>query len=181
VNLSFCKGPVAVYICWQAFVLSWWTSPSRTQSLSDTRRSHVSVLITYSYAHFSNGSRILLLCRLLSCWCWLLFLFLPLQNYNVSWTCSGCYKSHDSKLVSKHTTTDFSNLQRDHTYSFYVFALTTFGDGKMSTTTATISRYFGQVQNLRQSSTNYTLTLQWDKPSDVEAKDIEVSCHLFFG
>jgi len=116
------------------------------------------------------------------CLNYVLILFLPLQNYNISWNCSGCYsQSSDSKLVLKDTITRVPNLQRGDTYSFYVYAHTNFGDGEVSTTTATISRYFGQIQNLRQTLTNYTLTLQWDQPSDVEAKDIKVSCHLFLG
>lgn len=80
----------------------------------------------------------------------------------------------------KSTTTSVPNLERDQTYSFYVYAKTTFGNGALSNITATISRYFGQVQNLRQSFENYTLKLQWDKPSDVEAKDIKVSSAIYY-
>lgn len=80
----------------------------------------------------------------------------------------------------KGTTVSVPNLQRDQTYSFYVYAKTTFGNGALSNTTATISRYFGQVQNLRQSFKNYTLKLQWDEPSDVEAKDITVSSAIYY-
>ena len=100
----------------------------------------------------------------------------PLQNYNISWTCSGCYSHRSGTKVSlKDTTAIVSNLKRDQTYGFYVYANTIFGRGEISNTTVTISRFFGQVQNLRQSFKNYTLTLQWEKPSDVEAKDIKVS------
>ena len=106
-------------------------------------------------------------------------IFTTLQNYNISWICSGCYSQNSGSKVSlKDTTTRVSNLERDQTYSFNVYANTNFGPGEISTITATISRYFGQVQNLRQSMKNYTLTLQWDQPSDVEAKDIKVSCAL---
>lgn len=98
-----------------------------------------------------------------------------LQAYNISWTCSGCYSQRSGSKVSlKDTTTRVSNLERDQTYNFYVYANTNCGRGEKSTTTATISRYFGQVRNLKQSFTNYTLTLEWEKPSDVEARDIKV-------
>ena len=56
---------------------------------------------------------------------------------------------------------------------FYVHAVTNYGPGMDSNTTATISRYFGQDRNLRQRIVNYTVTLHWDKLSNVEAKDIQ--------
>ena len=108
-------------------------------------------------------------------------IFATLQNYNISWTCSGCrYQRSGSKVSLQDTTTTVSNLERDQTFRFSVYANTIFGQGEISTITATISRYFGQVQNLRQSVKNYTLTLDWDRPSDVEAKDIKVSCAIVF-
>ena len=108
-------------------------------------------------------------------------IFATLQNYNISWTCSGCrHQRSGSKVSLQDTTTTFSNLERDQTFRFSVYANTNFGQGEISTITATISRYFGQVQYLRQSVKNYTLTLDWDRPSDVEAKDIKVSCAIVF-
>ena len=108
-----------------------------------------------------------------------------LKAYNISWTCRQCYYSRSgSHLILKATTYKVASLQRDQTYHFYVYALTSYGPGEESNTTATISRYFGQVRNLKQGiDNNYTLTLTWDKPSDVDAKDIQVPAviHSFFG
>ena len=134
------------------------------------------MLVTYSYAQFRNGPVIFY--YFVSCYLvGLITIFTTLQAYNISWTCSGCYyyQVSGSKLSLKDTTTRVSNLLRDHTYNFSVYANTNFGHGELSSTIAMIGRYFGQVQNLRQSFTNYTLTLQWDKPGDVDAKDIKVS------
>ena len=104
-----------------------------------------------------------------------------LQNYDISWTCSGCYyQKSGSKISLKSTTTNVTNLQRDQTYNFSVSANTIFGRGERSTITATISRYFGQVQSLKQSFENYTVTLEWGQPKDVEAKDIKVSFAIVF-
>jgi len=158
--------------------------PSPTRSHSDTRRSHVSVLVTYSYAHFSNDPVIfyyfVVRYLVVAEYFYYFYFFTTLQNYNISWTCPGCYSQRsDSKVSLKDTTTHVPNLERDQTYSFNVYANTIFGPGEISTTTATISRYFGQVQKLRQNFENYTLTLQWDKPSDVEAKDIKVPCAIY--
>ena len=144
----------------------------------------MSVLVKYSYPQFSNGPVIFY--YFVSCYLvgliivLLITIFTTFQAYNISWTCSGCYfHRFGSKLSLKDTSARVSNLERDQTYNFSVFANTNFGHGEQSSTIATISRYFGQVQNLRQSFTNYTLTLQWDKPSDVEAKDIKVSSAIY--
>lgn len=155
--------------------------PSHTRSHGDTRRSHLSLLVTYSYAHFSNGPVIfycLVVCFHVTV---IISIFVTFQRYVISWICSGCYhKKSGSQVSLQNTTTTFSNLERDQTFTFSVYAITNFGRGDISTITATISRYFGQVQNLRQRFENYTLILEWDQPSDVEAKDIKVSCAIVF-
>ncbi|XP_078381129.1 uncharacterized protein LOC144663915 isoform X2 [Oculina patagonica] len=107
---------------------------------------------------------------------WTIDLNKDLKAYNVSWTCPGCHFSQRAgyKVVLKATTSMFSNLQRSQIYNFYVRAETNYGPGEESTTTSTISRCFGQVRNLKQGIDNYTVTLQWEKPSDVDVKDIQI-------
>ena len=65
-------------------------------------------------------------------------------------------------------------MQRSKTYSFSVQAETTFGYGEVSTTSVTISQFFGQVRNLSAGVDDLLITVQWDAPSDIDAKDIKV-------
>ena len=40
-----------------------------------------------------------------------------------------------------------------------------------------ISRYFGQVRNLQASvDDDYIMTITWDPPLNLDAKDIKVTC-----
>ena len=130
------------------------------------------LLTAQSYFIFQSSAILLVLIIVIS-------IFATLQNYNISWTCSGCYyQMSGSKVSLQDTTTSILNLERDKTFRFSVYANTNFGPGEVSTITATISRYFGEVQNMRHGVKNYTLTLDWEQPSDVEAKDIKVfMCH----
>ena len=97
------------------------------------------------------------------------------QHYSVYWNCSGCYYSPRSGSKTVPTpTAKFLNLQRGQTYLFTVHAVTNFGSGENSTVSVMISRYFGQVLNLKADVDNYIMTIQWDKPSNIEAKDIKV-------
>ena len=50
----------------------------------------------------------------------------------------------------------------------------TLGIGENSTTSMTVRRHFGGVRNLSANVNNYTMTVQWDAPSDIQAKDIKV-------
>ena len=100
-------------------------------------------------------------------------LAVSLQHYKVFSTCPGCYNKLTPQLTDK-TTIKFPNLQRGQTYTFSVQAGTAYGAGQNSTTSATISLFFGQVVNLRQSILNNTVTLQWGAPTDVDAKHIKV-------
>ncbi|KAJ7384231.1 hypothetical protein OS493_022861 [Desmophyllum pertusum] len=95
-----------------------------------------------------------------------------LKHYKVFSTCPGCYNKLTPQLTDK-TTIKFPNLQRGQTYTFSVQAGTAYGAGQNSTTSATINLFFGQVGNLRQSILNKTVTLQWDAPTDVDAKHIK--------
>ena len=52
--------------------------------------------------------------------------------------------------------------------------MTTFGSGENSTVSVMISQYFGQVLNLKADVNNYTMTIQWDKPRNIEVKEIKV-------
>ena len=132
------------------------------------------LLTAQSYFIFQSSAILLVLIIVIS-------IFATLQNYNISWTCSGCYYQRSGSKVSlQDTTTSIPNLERDKTFRFSVYANTNFGRGEVSTITATISRYFGEVQNLRHGVKNYTLTLDWGQPSDVEAKDIKVSYAIVF-
>ncbi|KAJ7384240.1 Sortilin- receptor [Desmophyllum pertusum] len=96
-----------------------------------------------------------------------------LKHYKVFSTCPGCYNKLTPQLTDK-TTIKFPNLQRGQTYTFSVQAGTAYGAAQNSTTSATINLFFGQVGNLRQSILNKTVTLQWDAPTDVDAKHIKV-------
>ena len=72
------------------------------------------------------------------------------------------------------TSWTFNNLYYRGTYIYTVHAETTLGIGENSTTSITVGRYFGGVRNLRANVNNYTMTVQWDAPSDIQAKDIKV-------
>lgn len=97
-----------------------------------------------------------------------------LRHYQVNWTCSSCFKKHDSILVSK-TKYTFKNLEHSRTYNFSVKAMTTkFGSGEASTVTATITDNFGAVGSLSQSLLRNNLTLHWDMPTDVEKGDVQI-------
>ena len=113
-------------------------------------------------------------CFSLMFWSRISYLFF-FQHYSVYWNCSGCYyfRRSGSKTVPTQTA-KFLNLQRGQTYLFTVHAVTNFGSGENSTVSVMISRYFGQVLNLKADVDNYIMTIQWDKPSNIEAKDIKV-------
>ena len=77
--------------------------------------------------------------------------------------------------MDRATSYTFKNLKRYATYNYTVHAETTLGNiGENSTTSITVRRYFGGVRNLRANVSNCTMTVQWDAPSDIQAKDIKV-------
>ena len=104
--------------------------------------------------------------------------FYVFQFYKVYWICSGCsyyyYRRSGSQTVDNATSCTFNNLYYRGTYKYTVHAETTLGIGENSTTSITVRRYFGGVRNLRANVNNYTMTVQWDAPSDIQAKDIKV-------
>ena len=111
------------------------------------------------------------------------FSYFFFQFYKVYWICSGChydyyydyYPRSGSQTVDRATSYTFKNLKPYATYNYTVHAETTLGNiGENSTTSITVRRYFGGVRNLRTNVNNYTMTVQWDAPSDIQAKDIKV-------
>lgn len=96
-----------------------------------------------------------------------------MKLYQANWTCPSCVTKHGTKTVAT-TSCVFKQLEHSRKYTFSVKAVTKFGVGEASIVTATITRNFGAVGRLRQFVSGNNLTLDWDVPSDVEKKDVQV-------
>ena len=96
----------------------------------------------------------------------------------IKWNCTRCYYSQRrGQKTCDGTNCTIPNLQRGYRYSFSVQAITDFGPGEISIISVLISRYFGKVRNLQASvDDDYNMTITWDPPLNLDAKDIKVTC-----
>lgn len=57
---------------------------------------------------------------------------------------------------------------------FTVYAETFYGTGESANTSQTLYYYFGRVENLKANVDDYSMTVHWDAPQHINAKDIQV-------
>ena len=102
-------------------------------------------------------------------------------TYRVYWNCSDCH--HGWYYSTGMTTTSRTNhmfrwLPRG-LYVFTVHAETLLGNGKNATVSMEYSGNYGQVKDLTATvGSDYTITIQWKPPPNIEPKEITV-CNIF--
>ncbi|XP_068685724.1 uncharacterized protein [Montipora foliosa] len=103
-------------------------------------------------------------------------------HYKLYWNCPRCYSSYywsyrrSGSAILAGTTTNYTlrRLYRGRTYFFSVHAETILSNvGKNATASLVIGYYVGRVQKLSASVDNYTMTVQWTPPNDLDPKEIK--------
>ena len=113
------------------------------------------------------------------------WLFLSLSslkvNYRVYWNCSQCYHHIVGSTTTFKTKYTYRGRQSDSTYVFSVHAETKHGSGKNATVTVELGGNYGKVKDLTATvGSDYTITVQWKPPPNIEPKEITV-CNIFIG
>ncbi|XP_068734818.1 sortilin-related receptor-like [Montipora capricornis] len=100
-------------------------------------------------------------------------------HYKLYWNCPRCYYYYRRRGVTSlaGTITSYTiySLQQGRTYFFSVHAETWSPSnvGKNATASLAIGYNVGRVQELKASVENYTMTVRWTPPKDLDAKEIK--------